>query len=203
MNVTYHRCQIVGPFAYHDWLEVAGMHYETGRDGRTKSQRPSQSGGSLGGCTWPCSLGTTYKSHAEIEAFNREWRGQHRQYNLGTADCQLYARDLAAFLGVRTGKIPLRDGAVALVVAAGAQGAATIKNDTKKTITVNTYDEADGVCWVAFKTYTIAPGKQKDCIATGGMGRASCKNIQVSVNGSSCYMLRTVATHAWTGDGFK
>merc|ERR1719215_52560 len=155
------------------------------------------------GCKWPCSLGTTDKSAAEIEAFDKTWVQQHRQYNLGTADCQVYTRDLAVFLGVSTGKLPTRDGAVALVFANGAQGAATIRNDTQKTITVKTYDEADGLCWAAYEQYSIAPGKQKDCIATGGMGRASCNNIQVSVNGSSCYMLKTAQVHGWRGGGFR
>lgn len=209
MDVVYHRSQIAGPFAYHDWLEVGGTHYEYGTHpqhhpptGKTKSGRPSQSGFSLGGCTWPCSLGSTNKSHAEIEAFNRQWHGQHLEYNLGTADCQTYTRDLAAFLRVATGRIPTRDGDFALLFANGAKGAATIKNDTEETITVKTYDQDDGLCWVEYKRYTIDPGEQADCVATGGMGRRACRSIQVSVNGSSCYKLQTSARYSWTGSRF-
>lgn len=214
MEVTYHRRQIAGPFAYHDWLKIGDDHYEIGVPGgdnkgiqevrvsRHPSGRPQQ-GSSAGGCSWPCSLGTTDKSTAEIQAFNNIWCQQHRYYNIRSADCQEYTRQLAEFLEVMTQRIPTRDGAVALVFVNGAQGAATIENDTRQTITVKTYDEADGVCWSAYEVYQIAPGKKQDCVATGGMGRSSCQNIQVSVNGSSCYTLKTAQVHKWDGRGFR
>jgi hypothetical protein len=42
--------------------------------------------------------GTTTKTDQDIAAFNAKWREQFPEYNLLTANCQKYARDLAEFL---------------------------------------------------------------------------------------------------------
>jgi len=42
--------------------------------------------------------GTTHRTDREIEQFNNEWLQKHKHYNITKGNCQLYVREMKAFL---------------------------------------------------------------------------------------------------------
>jgi len=214
MKVWFLR-RSIGPSVYHDWLQVGDIHYEISGEGdlrgapnlitaETSSRLPSETGhqGLDSRMKWPQYLGETYKTHANIEEYNHAWLEQYAQYKLTRADCQTHTRCLASFLNVDCEFLPIRDGWFMLTE--GISGVVGISNESRKPITVRTFDGADMVCvnLLCYKKYIIQPGDSKDCWATGGVVAYKAPEIQVRVQDK---LVRVSCGHSycWNGSTLK
>lgn len=175
MEVVFRRRRIRGPFAHHDWIQAGEWHYELAgmSDGRKVGGEKNEilgaqlgqheaehcegdtGRGNLRGSSgeWPCSLGTTFKSHEEIAQFNIVWLEKHPCYHVSSSDCQTYARDLANFLGVDISKLPVRDGN-----ANGSEASADFSNFSGEDIEIFIYNETDKLQWVSQSRVALSHG---------------------------------------------
>eukprot|EP00929_Paragymnodinium_shiwhaense_P115685 TRINITY_DN84707_c0_g1_i1.p2 TRINITY_DN84707_c0_g1~~TRINITY_DN84707_c0_g1_i1.p2 ORF type:complete len:252 (+),score=32.27 TRINITY_DN84707_c0_g1_i1:170-925(+) len=216
-QVVFHRRQIFGPFAYHDWIQVGKDHYEIKGEGdaggneneievNETPRKPPMKGGSAGGCHWPYSPGYTQRSDEEIRVFNQTWLRVHPKYAIVGADCQTHARDFMNFLGLSCSGIPLRDGHFinGHGINTSIKGFVTIINRAGGCVTFSAYDKTDMFVLVSRSSHTLQPGYGTTLWATGGTDTESAEYIQMR---ASCvdeaFNLATGQTYAFDGANFN